>query len=71
MKEPIGYRMTLDDTIEFYQRCIDRKATTRDAKMAILKELQTELRAIALNEKDLENQLRNKKVLKIKGEENV
>jgi hypothetical protein len=60
-----GFRMDADTAEEFFRRCDARKAVTESERLAILKELVAELRAIKLNEKDLENQLRGKKVLKV------
>lgn len=66
-----AFRMDLDTAEEFYRRCIVRKAATRKEKMEILKELVYELRAIKLNEWDLKNTIRGKKVLRIKGDLSV
>lgn len=60
-----GFQMNVDTAEEFFKRCIDRKASTEAQRVAILEELVNELRAIRLNEKDIANQLRNKKVLKV------
>ena len=60
-----GYRMDADTAEEFFRRCEARGATSREARTAVLKELVYELRAIKLNDKDLKNQLRGKKVLRI------
>ena len=60
-----GFRLDVDTAEEFFKRCEARKAVTREERTAILEELVRELRAIKLNEKDLVNQMRGKKVLKI------
>lgn len=60
-----GFRMDVDTAEEFFRRCETRGAITREERTAILKELVYELRAIKLNHKDLKNQLRGKKVLKV------
>jgi hypothetical protein len=65
----IGFQLTPDAAMEFFQRCIERKANTLEERMAIMKELQKELRAIYLNEKDVERRIRGKKVLRIKPKE--
>ena len=57
--------MNLDTACEFYARCADRGAVTREERTAILIELVKELRVIKLNERDLGRQLRNKNVLVI------
>jgi len=59
--------MNLETAEEFFRRCLARKATTEQERLVILKELQQELRVIKLNERDLQNQLRGKKVLRIKS----
>lgn len=61
-----GFRMNLDTAEEFYLRCMARKAVTEEERLAILRELVQELRAVKLNEKDLKRQLRGKKVLVVK-----
>ena len=63
-----GFLLNLDTVEEFFTRCATRNAITEKDRVAILKELVTELRAIKLNEKDLKNQLRGKKVLVVKKE---
>lgn len=55
--------------MEFYRRCEKRKAVTKAERVAVLRELVQELRAIKLNEKDLESQIRGKNVLKITSKE--
>lgn len=60
-----GFRLDVDTAEEFFKRCEARKAVTREERTAILEELVRELRAIKLNEKDLKNQIRGKKVMKI------
>ena len=64
-----AYRLTLEAAEEFYKRCAERRAITEPERVAILDELMHELRAIKLNEKDIENQIRGKNVLHIKSEE--
>ncbi len=61
-----GFRMDLDTLEEFYTRCMARNANTEAERLAIMRELVGELRAIKLNEKDIKNQLRGKKVLHVK-----
>lgn len=65
-----GFRMDLDTAYEFYKRCGERNANTEESRIAILQELQKELRVIKLNEQDLKNTLRGKNVLVVKKEEN-
>ena len=60
-----GFRMNVDTAEEFFLRCMARKAVTQEDRLAILKELVKEFRVVKLNEKDIKNQLRGKKVLKI------
>lgn len=64
--EIIGFRMNLDTAEEFYKRCIEREAVTDKEKIAVLKELVTELRAIKLSEQDLKRQIKGKRILRIK-----
>jgi hypothetical protein len=66
-----GYRMNLDTAEEFFTRCEARKAITREERVAVLEELKKELRAVKLNDKDMKNQLRGKKVLKIESKESL
>lgn len=63
-----GFRMDLETAEEFYRRCIAREAKTEEERYMILNELVYELRAIKLNEQDLKNNLRGKKILRIKGD---
>jgi hypothetical protein len=63
-----GFRMDLDTAEEFFKRCTEREAVTETERIAILRELVQELRAIKLNETDMQRQLRGKKVLRIKKE---
>jgi len=60
-----GYRLDVDTAEEFFNRCAKRGAVTEAERVAVLEELVQELRAIRLNEKDIENQTRGKNVLKI------
>lgn len=62
----IGFRMTAEHAEEFFKRCIDRKAETIEARMAIMEELIKELKALYLNPTDLKRMVRNKKILEIK-----
>lgn len=68
MSEDIaGFRLDIDTAEEFFRRCAARKAETREERVAILKELVYELRAIKLTGQDLKRHLRGKKVLKIES----
>jgi len=58
--------MDLETAEEFYRRCTERNAVSESQRIAILKELVKELRVIRLNEKDIQNQVRGKKVLEIR-----
>ena len=60
--------MTPEVAEDFFRRCLARGAETEKERIAILQEIVVELRAVKLNEKDIRNQLRNKKVLHIKKE---
>ena len=60
-----GFCMNLETAEEFYSRCLARNAVTEKERVAILKELVAELRAVKLNEKDISNRLRGKNVLRI------
>lgn len=62
MNEIIGFQLTLDLLEEFYRRCIETGAETKEAKIKILKEL----KAVGLNETDLKRRIKGKKVLTIK-----
>jgi hypothetical protein len=64
-----GYLINLETMEEYFNRCEERKAVTREEREAILVELVKELRAIKLNDKDMKNQLRGKRVLKIESKE--
>jgi hypothetical protein len=61
-----GFMMTPEVAEDFFRRCIARGAETEKERIAILQEIVMELRAIKLNEQDIKNQIRNKKVLHIK-----
>lgn len=58
--------MNLDTLEEFYTRCAARNAVTEAERLVIMRELVEELRVIKLNEKDITNRLRGKKVLHVK-----
>lgn len=60
-----GFGMNLETAEEFFRRCQERGTVTEAERVAVLTELVKELRAIKLNEKDIKNQVRGKKVLKI------
>lgn len=60
-----GFRLDVDTAEEFFRRCEARKAISKEERTVILEELVKELRAIKLNDKDLKNTLRGKRVLKI------
>ena len=60
-----GFQVDVDTLEEFFRRREARKAVTEEERIAILKELVYELRAVKLNDKDIKNRLRGKKVLGI------
>jgi preprotein translocase subunit SecA len=66
--DTIGFTLTAANAEEFFIRCHKRWAVTRDERIAIMEELKKELRAIALNTRDLQRIVRNKKVMVIKSE---
>jgi hypothetical protein len=66
LDNPIGFRLDLDSTEEFFRRCIARKADTIEERMMILNELVYELRALKLNEEDLKKLTKGKKIMHVK-----
>jgi len=61
-----GFLLNLATLEEFYKRCAEKKAITREEREAVLKEMAKELLTLKLNDKDIKNQMRGKKVLHIK-----
>ena len=61
-----GFRMDVDTMEEFFRRCAARKAKTRNERMAVLKELVYELRAIKLTGQDVVRHLKGAKLVRVK-----
>jgi hypothetical protein len=61
-----GFMMNADTAEEYFKRCIIKSAKTEEERVAILRELQKELRVVRMNETDLVRRLRNSKIVRIK-----
>lgn len=69
MNPPIGFLMTVDQALEFYKRCEERKAVSYEERMLILEEMQKERRVFPQTEEQLAKRMKGKRVLKVKTKE--
>ncbi len=60
-----GYLLTLDQTEEFFKRCIEQNAHTFQERLAIMKEMAKERRAFFQTAEQLTKRMKGKRVLKI------
>lgn len=67
MKKTVGFLTNIGVAEEFFKRCLEREAVTEEERNKILLELVAELKAVKLTEEDVTKQVRNKKVLIVKG----
>lgn len=65
------YLTTLGQAEEFFKRCVERKAESREARLEILAEMAKERRMFAIDEKQLAKRLEGKKVLHIKNKKEL
>lgn len=67
----MSYLTTLDQAEEFFKRCMERNADSREARMKILEEMATERRVFALSEEALHKRLNGRRILKVEGKKEL
>lgn len=69
-----GFLMTLDQALEFYKRCEELKADTKEKRLDVLIQMSKEHRAFPQTAEQLKKRIEGKNVLRVKytpGENNA
>lgn len=70
-RKTVGYLMTVAGMEEFFKRVAKLSKDTPEARIEILKQMQTERKVFFQNEEQVRKRLKGKKVLQIKNEKHI